>query len=69
MDAQEYITVGRAREMLGVSRTKMAKMLRDGVLKYTNYALDERVKHIRRADVERLIRESHTPSDHLAIAV
>jgi excisionase family DNA binding protein len=69
MNAQDYITVAQAREMLGVSRSKMAKMLKDGELKYEHYTLDKREKHIRRADVERLMRDPHTPGNQLAIAV
>jgi len=53
-----YITVGEARELLGISRPKMAQLLKDGVLVVRPDALDKRVKWIRRGEVERLIANS-----------
>jgi hypothetical protein len=69
MDAQEYMTIRQAREALGVSRTKMADLLKDGVLLTVDDTLDKRKKLVRRADVERLKRGPHAPSNQLAIAV
>lgn len=54
MDADEYLTVGEAREHLGVSKPKMARLIADGVLPTETSSLDKRVKLIRRADVEAL---------------
>jgi len=57
-DLSGYITVGEARELLGISRPKMAQLLKDGVLVVRPDALDKRVKWIRRGEVERLIANS-----------
>jgi hypothetical protein len=53
-----YITVGQAREMLGISAPKMAQLIKDGVLPVRVDALDKRVKLVRLADVERLAAQS-----------
>lgn len=69
MDAQEYITIKTAREMLGVSRTKMADLLRDGTLPTVDDALDKRKKLVKRSDVEQLKNQPHAPRSELAIAL
>lgn len=53
----EYVTVREAGELLGVSKVKMAQLLRDGVLKAQESVLDRRVKLILREDVERLAKQ------------
>ena len=53
----EYVTVREAGELLGVSKVKMAQLLRDGVLSAQESVLDRRVKLILRADVERLAKQ------------
>jgi hypothetical protein len=63
-DLSGYITVGEARELLGVSRPKMAQLLKDGVLVVRPDTLDKRVKWVRRDEVERLIANS--PSKNAA---
>lgn len=50
----EYMTVGEARERLGVSKPKMAQLIRDGLLPAMESPLDKRVKLVRAADVEAL---------------
>jgi excisionase family DNA binding protein len=52
--AGEHITVGEARERLGISKPKMAQLIRDGVLATVTSPLDRRVKLVRVADVEAL---------------
>jgi hypothetical protein len=52
--ANEYVTVGRARERLGISKPKMAQLIRDGVLATVTSPLDKRVKLVRVADIEAL---------------
>jgi hypothetical protein len=63
MAESEYISVAEAREMLGVSEPKMAKMLRDGMLKWERNPLDMRGKLIRRADVEALAAHAKSAPD------
>lgn len=53
---EEYVTVREAGEMLGVSKVKMAQLLRDGVLTAQDSVLDKRVKLIKREDVERIAK-------------
>ena len=52
---QRQIKVAEAREMLGVSKKKMAALLTEGVLPYQVDVLDKRVKWLLLTDVERLI--------------
>ena len=40
-----------ARELLGISRFKMAELLRDGVIRHFPDPLDKRVKLVSRAEV------------------
>jgi hypothetical protein len=49
-----YVSVAEAREMLGVSEPRIAKMLKDGVLKWERNPVDQRGKIILRRDVEAL---------------
>lgn len=51
MDENEYMTVGEARELLGVSKPKMAQLIKDGVLATESDPLNKRYKWVRRADV------------------
>lgn len=50
----ELLTVGEARARLGVSKPKMAQLIREGILATTDSPLDRRVKLVRLADVEAL---------------
>lgn len=52
---KDLIIVREAIELLGVSPTKMAKLLREGVIPCWPNPLDARVKLVSKADVERLI--------------
>lgn len=52
--ADEYMTVGEARERLGISKPKMAQLIRDGILMTVTSPLDRRVKLVRVVDVEGL---------------
>lgn len=51
----DLITVKEARALLGVGTPKMAKLLREGVLKYYPNPLDARVKLVSKAAVLALI--------------
>ena len=59
------MTTGEAREYLNISRAKMAKLIRDGVLKTEDDPLDERIKLIRKSDLDALRKRSH-PCDPAA---
>jgi excisionase family DNA binding protein len=50
----EYLTVGEAQRRLGVSKPKMAQLIRDGVLATETSPLDRRVKLVRVAEVDAL---------------
>jgi hypothetical protein len=53
-DNSEYMTATEARLTLGVTKTKLASLIRDGDLPVVESPLNKRVKLVRRADVERL---------------
>ncbi len=50
----DLITVAEARALLGVSRVKIAQLLKRGHLRYSTNPLDEREKLISRTEVEAL---------------
>ena len=52
----ELITVTEARRILGISANKMSALIGSGTLPYEQDPLDRRVKLVRRADVEGLMR-------------
>jgi hypothetical protein len=47
----DLIPVSEARKLLGVSRLKMAQLVRDGYVRHFPYPLDKRVKLVSRAEV------------------
>jgi hypothetical protein len=51
----EYVTVEEAREYLGVSRSKMAKMVKDGILKTIPDTLALGFNLVKKEDVDNLI--------------
>jgi hypothetical protein len=53
----ELITVTEARRILGISANKMSALIGSGTLPYEQDPLDRRVKLVRRADVEGLMRK------------
>lgn len=55
-EMDKYVTVAQAQVMLGISKTKIARMITDGELVAVRHPLDKRVKLIKRADIERLLR-------------
>lgn len=57
---EEYVTVGEARVMLGVSKMTMSRLIREGTLKAEQDPLNLRVKLIKRSDVEALRARSHS---------
>ena len=52
----ELITVTEARRILGISANKMSALIGSGTLPYEQDPLDRRVKLVKRADVEGLMR-------------
>lgn len=51
----DLITISEARELLGVSWNKMAKLVKDGVLRHYPNQLDHRVKFVSKAEVLALL--------------
>lgn len=60
-DPSSMINLTEARKILGVSPNKMSKLVTDGTLHYEMDPLDQRVKLVPRADVERLKQYSRKP--------
>ena len=54
----EYVTIAEARAILGVSKPRMAELLREGALIAEENPLDKRSKLVKRADVEALARRA-----------
>jgi hypothetical protein len=55
----EFLTIGEARELLGVGHSTMTKLLKTGVLPTIGRdPLNQRTKLVRRSDVEALLRRS-----------
>ncbi len=52
VDERVFWNVKQAREYLGVSKQKIARLIRDGELKVYKHAVDKRVKLVLRTDVE-----------------
>lgn len=50
----DRMTLTEARELLGISKTKIIQLVRDGKLTTEPNALDKRSKLVRRVDVEAL---------------
>jgi excisionase family DNA binding protein len=56
--AEEYLTVNEARELLGVSQSKLWRLLKDGTLLWVPDPLDKRAKLIKRTDLEALLSKT-----------
>ena len=54
MAQSEYISVAEARDLLGVSKTRIAEMVKHGELTAEANPVDRRGKLLRRAEVEAL---------------
>ena len=67
MADEVFITAGQARELLGVSRDKLAKLIKEGALTAKGSSLDKRFKLVRRADVDKLLKETR-PSPKSRVA-
>jgi hypothetical protein len=53
----ELVNVAEARRILGISANKMSALIGSGTLPYEQDPLDRRVKLVKRADVENLMRK------------
>ncbi|MGI9105470.1 MAG: helix-turn-helix domain-containing protein [Pyrinomonadaceae bacterium] len=53
----ELVTVAEARRILGISANKMSALIGSGTLPYEQDPLDRRVKLVKRAEVEGLMRK------------
>lgn len=60
-DPSALVNLTEARKILGVSPNKMSKLVTDGTLHYEVDPLDQRVKLVPRAAVERLRQHSRKP--------
>ena len=47
----DLIRVAEARKLLGVSRIKIAELIRDGYIRHYPYPIDKRVKLVSRSEV------------------
>ena len=47
----DLIKVAEARKLLGVSRIKIAELIRDGYIRHYPYPIDKRVKLVSRSEV------------------
>lgn len=54
MQNEEFLTLTQARKLLGVSRTKLWTLVKEGQLTIYKDPLNKRVRLVRREDVERL---------------
>lgn len=54
MTGEQALTLSQAAEFLGVSRFKVSRLVRDGMLPVFMSPLDRRQRFVRRADVEAL---------------
>ncbi len=71
MDLSDVMTVQDAADYLGVSRFKLARLIRDGELRAYVTPLDKRRRLIKRADLDALknsVRPTEGPQDTRAAA-
>ncbi len=54
----EMMTVGQATALLGISKRKMAQLIKEGKLLTTPDPLDKRMKWVKRSDVEAILAQS-----------
>lgn len=55
---EEYVIASRAREMLGITKVTMARLIREGTIPTKPDKLDKRVKWVNLNDVKRLLQDS-----------
>lgn len=63
---EEYMTVGEARDLLGISKPIIARLIREGELTVILDPLNRRVKLIKRSEVEALKARSYSTKKALA---
>jgi excisionase family DNA binding protein len=56
--AEDLMTIGEAREYLGIGRQTMANLIKRGVLTTTVDPLDRRIRLVNRAEVVKLRQQS-----------
>lgn len=66
--ASEYVKSSEAREMLGVTRPTMARLIRDGVIPTKADMLDRRLKWVSVEDLRKIIKESPAAAAHVGAA-
>ena len=57
----EYMTLGEAREYLGISRVNIARLVKNGTLKASENPLDTRSKLVKRTELDKLKKTSKPP--------
>lgn len=57
MESSEWMTAGQAARELGVSKTRMARLIARNEVRWKPGTFDARVKLVNREDVERIKRE------------
>jgi excisionase family DNA binding protein len=57
-DTDEVMTATEARKLLGIGKAKLAKLIASGALPTHKDPLDERVRLVRRSDVDALLSQS-----------
>ena len=64
MKRNDHYTISKARELFGVSKNKMWRLVREGTLEVFANPLDKREKLVRRVDVEELVRYRKAVSEN-----
>lgn len=54
---KEYLLLHEAADYLGVSRVKLSRMIKEGLIPYTTSPLDKRVKLFKRADLDTFLSQ------------
>jgi excisionase family DNA binding protein len=64
-EGETYVTASEARVIMDVSKTKLAKMLKTGELPFISDPRDQKVKLIKRSDIDawlaKAVRPPHKP--------
>lgn len=59
--SDDYVPLMQAAEYLGVSRVKLAQLVKEGLIPYVTSPLDKRVKLFKRADLDVLLAGPRPP--------
>lgn len=59
--SDDYLPLMQAAEYIGVSRVKLAQLVKEGTIPYVTSPLDKRVKLFKRADLDQLRNAPRPP--------